>query len=612
MKGAKMSTLKLFLHLLVVVSLAVPLCAQQPVTDEIPPEMLEKILAAMEQQQGAPSGSGDIDLAALKQKYQNAVVKIEYTAIVNQEETKMNPTKSERYYSGDEPPHGTGFFISESEILTNAHVVEKARSGSIRVKSPAAGNVEFKVDVVGVGGSETIDLAIIRLPEDEVLRFKKRSGIEQIPFLEFADSDEVKQADPVAVFGYPQASDELKLIQAKVTGRQYLKIALGRFVCGHQFIEVGPGGVVQPGNSGGPALNRDGKVIGIPSRGSGWAFEQGWLIPSKLVLHFLDRIQNSETGTKSLELPKLGITLTENFPGTAVWTGAPEDCVIYELGVVVREVTPGSLADEWGIKEGDIIVGFANKQKNLSCALDFEGYRVITGKMKHWPPAEMLPNETTDETELAKLHLAEMVLTSDVGDDITLWYIRRGQNGIQKMGKKLKYKEPVPLPHVGTYEKPAFELWGDFVAQDFNDFNVTLFEVPTREVLKGGVLVTFVEPNSLASRRGMNPEHRSILGFAFSMGFEPATTWVIIDSVNEKPVKNLHELKTALREAEKRFEQRQQSPEYDPAKRILMKDRYVQIGFRTNTYEGNVLHLNPAFPIDESLECRKNITMKLD
>ncbi len=416
----------------------------------------------------------------------------------------------------------------------------------------------------------------------------------------------------MAIFGYPQASDELKLIQAKVTGRQYLKIKLGRFVCEHQFIEVGPGGVVQPGNSGGPALNRDGKVIGIPSRGSGWAFEQGWLIPSNVVVHFLDRIKNSEAGKKSLELPKLGVTFTENFPGTAVWTDAPEDCVIFELGVVVREVTPGSLADAWGIKESDIIVGFANKQKNLSCSLDFEGYRVITGKMKHWPPEETEKDETAEETELAKLHLTEMVLTSDVDDDITLWYIRRGKKGIQKIEKKLTYKEPVPLPHVGTYEKPEFELWGDFVAQDFSDFNVSLFEVPTREGLKGGVLVTFVEPNSLASRRGMNPNHRSIWGFSFFMGRKPATTWVIIESVNEKPVNNLEELKTTLRKAEKRFEEKKKSPNYDPAKRILMKEGYVQIGFRTNTYEGNVLHLKPAFPIDESLECRKNINVKLD
>ena len=187
-----------------------PTCAQD--MEELPAELLEQLEAIMSMPNGTPAASASIDLPALKKQYQNALVKIEFTAIGNKEETKMNPTKSERYYAGEEPPHGTGFFISESEIVTNAHVVEEARNGSIRIKSPATGNVEFKVDVTGVGGSETIDLAVLRLPEDELLRFKKRSGLETIPTLQFGDSDTVKQADALAVFGYPQSSDELKLI----------------------------------------------------------------------------------------------------------------------------------------------------------------------------------------------------------------------------------------------------------------------------------------------------------------------------------------------------------------------------------------------------------------
>ena len=146
---------------------------------------------------------GEIDLSSLKSRFQDGVVKIEFTAISNKEVTQLNPTKSEEYYSGNEPPHGSGFFISDTEILTNAHVVEQARKGSIRVKTPATGNVEFKVEVVGVGGSEDIDLALLRLPQDELLRLKRRSGLSKVPVLALGDSDQVKQADPLAIFGYP-------------------------------------------------------------------------------------------------------------------------------------------------------------------------------------------------------------------------------------------------------------------------------------------------------------------------------------------------------------------------------------------------------------------------
>ena len=577
------------------------------------PRPAEESEARSDEKTVAGPVEGDMDLLSLKRRFQNALVKIEFTEVRNRVVTKLNPTKSEQYYqSGADAPHGTGFFISESEILTNAHVVEEARQGSIRVKTPATGNLEFRAEVVGVGGAETIDLAILRLPDDELARLKKWSGRTSITALEFGDSDGVKQADSLAIFGYPQASDELKIIQAKVTGRQYLKIKMGRFICGHQFIEVGPGGVVQPGNSGGPALDRDGRVVGIPARGSGYGLAQGWLIPSNIVREFIGRVRESDRGRKSLKLAQLGAELAENSIGTAVVSGAPEDCVIYELGVLVREVTSNTLAEKWGLQSGDLLVGFANKQRGISCALDFQGYRVTSGRMKTWPPQEGSDAAEADATEPLKLHLNEMILTSRPGDDVSLWYVRKGKNGLQRMDHKFEYLEPFNIPHLGAFEKPEFELWGDFVAQDFNSFNQALFEVPLREVSAGGVLVTFAEPNSLASRSGMEVNPRSVWGFSFTGPQEPSTTWVIIDTVNGQPVKNLAELKAALRAAEKRFEAATKAPGYDPARRMLMRERYVEIGYRTNTYTGGVIRMSPAMPIDEALECKAQVVVKVE
>lgn len=609
------------------VVIPVPADIPQQGIQTLPPEALEQLQQLLQANSVAAAGpaveagGADLDLAMLKRKFQNALVKIEFTLITNVEETKFNPTKSESYYADVDPPHGTGFFISESEILTNAHVVEDARAGSIRIKSPATGNVEFKADVLGLGWSESIDLAVLSLPPDEMARFKKRSGLKTIPTLKFGDSDEVRQADPLAIFGYPESSDDLKIIQAKVTGRQYLRTGFDEFVCGHQFIEVGPAGVVQPGNSGGPALDAAGAVVGVPSRGS-WQATQGWLIPSRVVQRFLDKIRSNDRGRQNIEIPDLGISLTENFPGTAVWTGAGEDLVLYELGVVIRDVIPGSLSDKWGLKPNDVLVGFANEKQKISCALDFKGYRVTTGKMSVWPQPEgasaasqpAMPASAaassgeeaeTDEAtaDAAKLHINELIMASQPGDKITLWYLRRGEP-LATMSHVLEYKPPIRLPHLGTYEKPEFELWGDFVAQDFNDYNAMLFEVPPEEILKGGALVTFVEPNSLASRRGMRPESRAPIGFAFFSEQEFITRWVIIDSVNGQKVKNLEDFRGQLRKAEQVFEAKQKEEGYDPARKALMKERYVQLGFRTNTTEGRVLELSPGFPIDESLECR--------
>jgi len=266
--------------------------------------------------------SRNIDLQSLNKKYRNAVVLIEFTPIRNLSETILNPTKSENYSGLDtKGSHGTGFFINEDEILTNAHVVEAARKGSIHIKSPATGNVKFKVTVVGIGGSGSIDLAVLHFPKDEQMRLRKLSGLSSIPALKFGDSDELDQSDPLAIFGYPTISDELKVIQAEVTGRQYQKYPGYGFLTKHQYIEVGPGGVVQEGNSGGPALDKKGLVVGMPTLGD-WRGNQGWLIPINLVRAFLGRIRENQQGKISLDIPELGLVLTKNTDGTSVWAGA--------------------------------------------------------------------------------------------------------------------------------------------------------------------------------------------------------------------------------------------------------------------------------------------------
>jgi len=552
----------------------------------------------------APFAKGNgIDLKALNEKYRNALVRIEFTPIRNYTEIKLNPSKSEEYWGGNnEGAHGSGFFINQREIMTNAHVVQRARRGSLRIKSPATGNVEFRVEIVGLGSSWEIDLAILRIPDDELMRFKKRAGLEQIPTLELGDSSTVKQSDPLAILGYPEDSDELKIIQAEVMGRQYQSYGFGVFPIRHQFIEVGPGGVIQGGNSGGPAIDIRGAVVGIPTLGH-WRSGKGWLIPSSIVHRFMARIRKSDLGKVPLDIPSLGLVLSRNFPGTSVWAGAPEDITIFELGVVVRDVIPKLQADQWGVKPGDIVVGFANPAKGISCALDFEGYCVVTGKMARWPA----DGEQRTNLDEPKIHLEEMVFVSDPGDDVKIWYIRptKGPDAgkpaeLRTVSREIHIDRSDDLPCLGIYDKPDFEMWGDFVAQDFNDFNSGYFDVPPEQVDKGGVIVTYVEPNSLASNRGL--ELGGGRRFRRPSG---AGRWYIIDEINGVPVRNLNELRVELRKAEARFEQAQKSPSYDPERKILLLERYVQISVRTAGSDGKGLRLTPAFPIDEALECTR-------
>lgn len=550
-----------------------------------------------------------LNLQRLNALYRNTVVMIEFTPVTNQNEIKLNPGKSEQYGGSDaEGGHGSGFFISGNEILTNAHVVEDARRGSITIRSPATGNVKYKAEVTGIGSSSTIDLAILRLPSDELMRLQKHSGLKRIPFLRLGNSDSLIQSDPLVIFGFPTNSDELKVIQAEVTGRQYQNYRGQMFIYKFQFLEVGPGGVVQSGNSGGPALDQEGSVVGIPTLGD-WMANQGWLIPVSIVKLFLERIRNNQIGKISLEIPDLGVSLARNAVGNLVLANAPEDISLFELGVMVRDIEPESLAEKWGIKRGDIILGFANKQKRVSYALDFEGFTVVTGPMAKWPQH----GRAVSNLNAAKLHLGELMFTSSIGDEITLW-ILRGPAGVFTITRTIKKISEGLVPVLGLYELPDYEYWGDLVAQDFNSYNTAAFGVPVREIIKGGVLVTYVEPNSLASHSGLLLSD----SYGYDMFFNRMPrmhcygpgVWYIIDSLNGKPVSSISQFRSELRAAENRFDSLRRSPSYKPEKRFLYSDRYVQFSVRTSSSDGECLSFNTTMLIDDALEC-SNRNLKL-
>jgi TPR repeat protein len=133
---------------------------------------------------------------------------------------------------------GTGFYISSTgNILTNNHVVEGC--GEIRV--PAENNIVGKLVVA----DQANDLALVKL------EVTGKYGVQ------FLSADDLKQGEEIFVFGFPLDG--------------YLPSA-GNITPGIISALAGPGNnsslvqitaPVQPGNSGGPLLNKKGNVVGV-------------------------------------------------------------------------------------------------------------------------------------------------------------------------------------------------------------------------------------------------------------------------------------------------------------------------------------------------------------
>ena len=234
--------------------------------------------------------------------------------------------------SGNSPRGGTGsgFFISpDGYLVTNSHVVHGARS----VRVSLYDGRRFEADLVGE--DPFTDLAVLRVSAGE------------IDHLALADSDGLKPGQIAIAIGSPMGFQQT-VTAGIVSGLgRSLGAASGRLI--HDVIQTDA--ALNPGNSGGPLVDSQGRVIGvntaiirpaqgicfaIPSNTARWV--AGWLIKD-------GRIRRSQIGVAGQNVPLLRKLILH-----------------YHLsigsGVLVAGIEAGSPAARSGLLEGDVIVAF--------------------------------------------------------------------------------------------------------------------------------------------------------------------------------------------------------------------------------------------------------------
>ena len=131
---------------------------------------------------------------------------------------------------------GSGFFVGQSQIATNFHIVEGAAKGTAKL---AGSPTKYTVDGISATDAEN-DLAILKV-----------TGFEGEP-LPLGDSDTVKTDEIVYVAGNPKglegtfSKDTVSSLHEGDAQKRFQMTAL-----------------ISPGSSGGPVLNGNGEVIGI-------------------------------------------------------------------------------------------------------------------------------------------------------------------------------------------------------------------------------------------------------------------------------------------------------------------------------------------------------------
>jgi hypothetical protein len=133
---------------------------------------------------------------------------------------------------------GTGFFVtSQGHVLTNNHVIE----GCTSINVLQAGSSDVRASVIA--RDKTNDLAILK------------TGLEPsaVPFLR----PDIKVGENVSVYGFP-LPDKLSTSGNFTAGS--ITAASGLSDDSRMFQMSAP---VQPGNSGGPVIDKSGNVVGV-------------------------------------------------------------------------------------------------------------------------------------------------------------------------------------------------------------------------------------------------------------------------------------------------------------------------------------------------------------
>jgi 2-alkenal reductase len=243
---------------------------------------------------------------------------------------------------------GSGFVLDgHGYIATNAHVVTDGTGSNIKkardVYVQFSDGNQVRADIVGF--DPNADVGVIKV---------RPAGLKLVP-LRLGRTGAVEVGDPVAAIGSPfgeQGSLSIGVVSAKDRTIE----ALTAFSISDA---IQTDAAINRGNSGGPLLDSNGRVIGINSQirsSGGGSVGVGFAIP-------VDRVRNSVNGIRAdgkVRYAYIGITSQPLYPQLAKRLDVP-----VSEGAVVAEVVKGGPADKAGIKGGDREIRFQSSLVRL-------------------------------------------------------------------------------------------------------------------------------------------------------------------------------------------------------------------------------------------------------
>src|SRR5438128_6744762 len=227
---------------------------------------------------------------------------------------------------------GSGVLLdAEGHVLTTHHVIDGA---SKVIVTFADGRV---LSGAVVGGDDETDIAIIKVDGKD------------FQAAEFADSDQLKVGQPVLAIGNPLGLPGGPTVTSGVISSLRRNLSLGP---GDGIPVIQTDAAVNPGNSGGPLVDLQGRVVAINTATIPYAEGIGFAIPTNAALAAAREIE----AHGHVQRPWLGIGGYDVDRRLAAYYGIES-----RHGVFAAEITPGSPAEGAGLQAGALVTSIGGK-----------------------------------------------------------------------------------------------------------------------------------------------------------------------------------------------------------------------------------------------------------
>lgn len=253
---------------------------------------------------------------------------------------------------------GSGVLISaDGEILTNYHVVDKARSVRCMLYDNFASEAEI------VGSDKDLDVALLKL--------KKLPEGKKLPVAELSP-ERMREGEFVMAMGAPWGLTRSVSIGIISCSRRYLPLN-GNYNLWYQIDAS-----ISPGNSGGPLIDTRGKVVGINTLGMTEGGTLGFTIPSYVIGEVLERLR--KYGRANWAWFGFQLQALHDFDRDTYFEG--------DKGVIVAGTDPGSPARRGGFLPNDRIIRCGGEEINARNQEDLPDARRRLGLLEFGRPVE--------------------------------------------------------------------------------------------------------------------------------------------------------------------------------------------------------------------------------